>query len=78
MRFGRIEGLVSQELDQNESIHTKLKQHCIYLRGSEQNFVKVDGWMICNFRSFSTVFQLYQDNGWMIMKGCVQWHSVYG
>ena len=28
----------------------------------------MDGWMSCNFTSFSTVFQLYQDIGWMIMK----------
>ena len=26
--------------------------------------------------SVSTVFQSYQDDGWMIMKGCVQWNSV--
>ena len=24
-----------------------------------------------------TVFQSYQDDVWMIMKGCVQWNSVY-
>ena len=35
----------------------------------------IDGWMICDFTSFSTVFQLYQDNGKSIMKGCVQWKS---
>ena len=27
----------------------------------------MDGWMICNFTSFSTVFQSYQDDRWMIM-----------
>ena len=37
-----------------------------------------DGWMTCDFTSFSTVFQVYQDDGQMIMKGCVQWNSVYG
>ena len=26
--------------------------------------------------SFSTVFQSYQDDGRMIMKGCVQWNLV--
>ena len=36
------------------------------------------GWMICDFMSFSTVFQSYQDDGRMIMKGCVQWDPVYG
>ena len=35
-------------------------------------FKPQDGWMICDFMSFSTVFQSYQDNGRMIMKGCVQ------
>ena len=38
----------------------------------------MDGWMTCNFTSFLTVFQSYQDDVWMIMKGCVQWNSVYG
>ena len=38
----------------------------------------VDGWMTCDFTSFLTVFQSYQDDVWMIMKGCVQWNSVYG
>ena len=34
--------------------------------------------MTYEFTSFSTVFQSYQDDGGMIMKGCVQWNSVYG
>ena len=38
----------------------------------------IDGWMTCYFTSFLTVFQSYQDDVWMIMKGCVQWNSVYG
>ena len=42
----------------------------------------MDGWMTCDFTSFSTVFQSYQDDGQMIMKGCVQgcvqWDPVYG
>ena len=38
----------------------------------------MDGWMTRDFISFSTVFQSYQDDGWMIMKGCVQWSLVYG
>ena len=37
----------------------------------------MDGWMICDFTSFLTVFQSYQDDVRMIMKGCVQWNSVY-
>ena len=30
------------------------------------------------FYGLLTVFQSYQDDVWMIMKGCVQWNSVYG
>ena len=37
----------------------------------------MDGWMICDFTSFSTVFQSYQGDGRMIMKDCVQWNPVY-
>ena len=33
-------------------------------------------WMSCEFTSFSTVFQSYQDNAWVIMKDCAQWNSV--
>ena len=32
------------------------------------------GRMTCDFTSFSTVFQSYQDNGRVIMKNCVQWN----
>ena len=39
---------------------------------------RMDGWMNCDFTSFSTVFQSYQDDGRLIMKECVQWSSVYG
>ena len=34
--------------------------------------------MNCEFKSFSIVFQLNQDDGRLIMKGCMQWNSVYG
>ena len=27
--------------------------------------------------SLSTVFQSYQDDGWVMMKGCVKWNPVY-
>ena len=36
----------------------------------------VDAWMTCDFTSFSTVFQSYQDDGMLIMKDCVQWKCV--
>ena len=36
----------------------------------------LDGWLIdLRFTFFLTVFQSYQDDAWMIMKGCVQWNS---
>ena len=28
----------------------------------------IDGWITSDFTSFSTVFQSYQDDAWMIMK----------
>ena len=34
---------------------------------------RMDEWITCDFTSFSTVFQSYQDDGMVIMKGCVQW-----
>ena len=42
------------------------------------NNERMDGWIFCDFTSFLTLFQSYQDDGRMIMKGCVQWNPVYG
>ena len=42
------------------------------------SFRMMDGWMTCDFTSFSTVFQLYQDDDKMTMNGCAQWNPVYG
>ena len=39
---------------------------------------QIDGWLTCNFKSFSTVLQSYQADGQMIMKGYVQWNPIYG
>ena len=33
--------------------------------------------MTCCFTTFSTVFQSYQDDECVVMKGCVQWNPVY-
>ena len=33
--------------------------------------------MTCDFTSFPTVFQSYQDGGRVIMKDSVQWNPVY-
>ena len=38
----------------------------------------MNGWMICDVTSFSTVFQSYQNDVRMVVKGCVQWKPVYG
>ena len=35
----------------------------------------INGWMTCDFTSFSILFQ---DDRRLIMKGCVQWSLVYG
>ena len=35
-------------------------------------------WMTCDFTSFSTVFQSYQDDGRVTRKGYVHWNPVYG
>ena len=35
------------------------------------------GWMTCDVTSFYNRFQSYQDDGWIIIKGCVQWNPVY-
>ena len=34
--------------------------------------------MTCDLTSFSAEFESYQDDGKIIMKGCVQWNLVYG
>ena len=36
-----------------------------------------DGWMICDITSFSSVSQSYQDDGWVIMNGCVLWNLIF-
>ena len=50
------------------------------LKFTVEGFGKIkfsDGWMTCDFTSFSTIFQSYQDDWEMILKGCVQWNPVY-
>ena len=34
--------------------------------------------MTCDYTSFSTVFQSYQDHRQLIMKACVEWNPVCG
>ena len=41
-----------------------------YFQGSSFLFhALMDVWLICDFMSFSTIFQSYKDDGRMIMKG---------
>ena len=50
-----------------------------FFLGNRIEVVFLAGWIdhtICCF--YSTVFQLYQDDGRMLMKGCVEWNLVYG
>ena len=35
----------------------------------ELQYCRMTGWMICDLTSFSTVFQSYQNDGRLIMKG---------
>ena len=42
------------------------------------NREEADGWMTCDFTSFLTVLQSYQDDERLIMKDCVQWNPIYG
>ena len=37
----------------------------------------MDGWMTCDFKPVSTVFQSYQEDGQIIMEGCVLENPVY-
>ena len=41
-----------------------------------QNVDTLDGWMACDFTPSSTVFQPYQDDGIVVMKGCAQRNFV--
>ena len=36
----------------------------------------VYGVMTCDSTSFLAFFQSWLDNGWLLMKGCVQWNPV--
>ena len=41
-------------------------------------YFKINSMMTYDFTSFSTVFQSYQDDGRLIMKGCVLWSFFCG
>ena len=40
--------------------------------------ILMDGWMTCVCTSFSIIFQSYQGDERLIMKGCAQWNPVHG
>ena len=50
--------------DNNRSIYFRIRIS-VYIYG-------FDGWMTCDFMSFSTIFQSYQEDEGLIMKDCVQ------
>ena len=37
----------------------------------------INDWKTCCVTTFSTEFQSYQDDEWVIIKGCLQWNPVY-
>ena len=49
---------------------------CCSLNKAVLQFKDLAGWMTCDFTSFSTVCESYQDDGRVIMKGFVQWKPV--
>ena len=53
-----------------------ITKQCLTMKSCPST-VQKDGWMTCDVTSFSTVFQSYQDEERLIMKGRVQWNSVF-
>ena len=66
--------ILMQNVNSNPQVFVSHSFFFIWLKNAIH---EIDGWMTCDFTSFSTVFQSYQDNGQMINKGSVQWNSVY-
>ena len=50
----------------------------VYRSAPHYHSLETGGWTTCHLTSFSTVLQPYQDNGQVIMKGCVRRNPVYG
>ena len=69
---------------QNDVVLTSVRRHYVVSTAIQHHIIvmclqgRLYGWIICDLTSFSTVFQSYQDDRWMIMKRCVQWKPVYG
>ena len=61
--------LLKKKTIQNQAHNFRSEQESL------QRF-EMDGWINCDFTSFPTVFQSYQDDGRVIVKGCVQWNPV--
>ena len=51
--------------------------HRCNINFSNGQSIGIDGWMTCDFTSFLTVFQSYQDDVWMIMKGCLRFRRFH-
>ena len=74
----QIELILTYDQDARSTVSKVKELKCVI---AEDNIVvnRMDQWMMddLDFKSFSTVFQSYdQDDGRLIMKGCVQWSSV--
>ena len=72
-------GKCPKSLNTNFSYHISsvIRQRLFSFQNNPQNLdpsykmdldLRLDGWMTCDFTSFSTVFQSYQDDGRLIMK----------
>ena len=71
-----------QNSHMHQTLHVRkirVKNKSVVCRNFAWLFYEVgkNRWMTCDFTSFLSVFQSYQDDVRMIMKGCVQWNSVY-
>ena len=60
-----------------------IKQHIVFISSKYKSYfiwltegVHLDDDDLRFYGGFLTVFQSYQYNVWMIMKGCMQWNSA--
>ena len=58
-----------------ESHYVSLRKKDWRKRLEQGTVTMMDGGMTSDFTSFSTVFQRHQDDGRMIIKGCLRWKS---
>ena len=75
-----LRGVLDEILNLIESVSEEFPSYSYLCQQAHiyMHIVEMNGWMTCDFTSFSTVFQSYQDDGWLIMKGYVQLSLFYG